>query len=146
MRTKHKRIATAVAGLVGMLGSMLAAAPAQAAPASLNLSQVNETTSRSTPVGPYTTKFGVAIELRAGWYQGFQYGWARVSPGSRWQTDDVIWLRILQNGSWSWVHGTRNEGSLTSTHTFAQITLSDPNYKFAACLWRGNDYDCTAAW
>jgi hypothetical protein len=145
MRFMRKRLLAASA-LLGLLGSLMAAGPAQAAPSVLNLSQVNETTSRTTPRGPYPTKFGVTIELRAGWYQGFQYGWARVSPSSRWQQDDVIWLRINHNGTRQWVHGTRNDGSQTSTHTFGQITLADPNYRFSACLWRGNDYDCTAEW
>jgi hypothetical protein len=145
MRFMRKRILTAAA-LLGIMASLVAAAPAQAAPSVLNLSQVNETTNRTTPVGQYTTKFGVTIELRAGWYQGFQYGWARVSASSRWREDDVIWLRIYSNGSREFVHGTRNDGSQTSTHTFGQITLADPNYRFSACLQRGNDYDCTAEW
>ncbi|GIE28440.1 hypothetical protein Ait01nite_014850 [Actinoplanes italicus] len=146
MRFMRKRV-LAAAALFGLLGSLVAAGPAQAAPSVLNQSQVNETTNRTTPRGPYTTRFGVTIELRAGWYQGFQYGWARVSASSRWQEDDVIWLRIYRNGSREFTHPSFNDGSgQTSTHTAGQITLADPNYRFSACLQRGNEYDCTSEW
>ncbi len=146
MRTKHRLIAAAVAGLAGLLASLVAAGPAQAAPDSLSQSQVNETTNRYTPVGAFVTRFGVAVEIRAGYYQGSQYGWARLAPSSRWRTGDTIWLRIMEHGSWRWAHGTLNESSQSSTHTPAQRTIADPNYKFAACVWRGGEYDCGPTW
>lgn len=137
---------TAVAGLVATLGSLAAAVPAQAAPPStISQAQVEQTTNRATMRGPYRTKFGVTIELRAGNYQGYQYGWARVV--SQWQRDDVIWLRIYQNGSRNNVHGSLNEEpGISRATTAGQITLADPNYRFSACLQRGNDYDCTSEW
>jgi hypothetical protein len=57
---------TAVAGLVATLGSLAAVVPAQAAPPStISQAQVEQTTNRATMRGPYRTKFGVTIELRA---------------------------------------------------------------------------------
>ena len=145
MRTKLNLLLAVAA----MMGSLAVAAPAQAAPpATISQTQVNETTNRSTVRGPYTTKFGVTIDLRAGYYQGYQYGWARVTDG-RWQRKDVIWLRIFQNGSWNFVHGSLNEfgDGRSPTITAGQITLADPNYRFSACLQRaGQGYDCTPEW
>lgn len=146
MRTMHKTIVAAAAGLTAMLGSLAVAVPAQAAPpATLTRAQVEQTTNRSTARGPYSTKFRVTIELRAGYYQGYQYGWARVVGG--WQQGDVIWLRIYQNGSRDFVHPSYNEHPNQSPAiTAGQITRADINYRFSACLQRGNDYDCTAEW
>jgi hypothetical protein len=155
MPTSQKSEVTSFAGLAATLGSLAAAAPAQAAPpATLSQYEVNLTTNRSTVRGPYPTRFGPTIEIRSGYYQGYQYGWARVVISRDtvyWRRDDVIWLRILENGTWRLVHGSRNEfGDGTSyTVTAGQLTRADANYRFQACLQRpvqGDTLDCTPAW
>jgi hypothetical protein len=148
MRLKQIPVVTALVGLVAMLGSLAAAAPAQAAPPeTISQLQVNFTTNRYTVGQPYRTKFGVTIELRAGWYEGYQYGWARSAPD--WKAGQSVWLRIFENGTWRFVHGAYNEFGRDSSRTTAgQLTRADNNYKFAACLMSpaGNDWDCTPPW
>jgi hypothetical protein len=156
MPTMQKSVATALAGLAAMLGSLAVAAPAQAAPpATLSQHEVNLTTNRSTPVPPRVTRFGPTVELRSGYYQGYQYGWARVVLGRNtvdWKRGDIVWLRILEGGSWRLAHGSSNEfGDGTSyTVTAGQMTRADNNYRFQACLQRygqGIDtLDCTDPW
>ena len=135
-----------VAVLAGVLSTLAVAAPAQAAPTVVAREQVNSVmTNRSTVRSTYWND--IKIELRAGYYQGYQYGWARIAPESYWNSNDIIGLEINDHGNgWELTHLTMNDGSGWE-NTAAQITQASTGYQFRAALYRGGQrVDHTDPW
>jgi hypothetical protein len=149
MRQRTNRIVLGV--VLGMLAALAVAGPAQAAPATLSQEQVqNETTNRSTVRS--ASAYGVDFELRAGYYQGTQYGWARITPADPWQTNDVLTLEYGNAAANSWSVGwyiINGDASANGWgHTGGLVTQADPNYNFRACLQRPGQGArvCSGAW
>jgi hypothetical protein len=121
----------AVAGSLGALGVTALATPAQAAPATINTDQVMTTTDRVTHAPNQRGTIG--IELRSGYYNGYQYGWGRL-VGSGWDLRGWIWLDISRDGgrTWSFADGTYLSDGTGYAHTSGWLTQNDPNYVFRA--------------
>lgn len=142
----RRKLIIGVAVLAGVLSTLAVAAPAQAAPNVVAREQVNSVmTNRSTV--RYTYWNDIKIELRAGYYQGYQYGWARIAPESYWNPNDIIGLEINDHGNgWELTHLTINDGSGWE-NTAAQITQASTGYQFRAALYRGGHrVDYTDPW
>ena len=101
-RTIHKGTDHRRRGVSGGVETLAVAAPAQAAP---NV---------------------------VAYYQGYQYGWARIAPESYWNPNDIIGLEINDHGKgWELTHLTINDGSGWE-NTAAQITQASTGYQFRA--------------
>jgi hypothetical protein len=141
-----RKVIIGIAVLAGLLSTLAIAAPAQAAPNVVAREQVNSVmTNRSTV--RYTYWNDIKFELRAGYYQGYQYGWARIAPESYWNPNDIIGLEINDHGNgWELTHLTINDGSGWE-NTAAQITQASTGYQFRAALYRGGHrVDHTDPW
>ncbi|WP_128437252.1 hypothetical protein [Streptomyces cyaneus] len=121
----------AVAGSLGALGVAAFATPAHAAPGTINTDQVMATTNRVTHAPNQRGTIG--IELRSGYYNGYQYGWGRL-VGSGWDPRGWIWLDISTDGgrTWSFADGTYLSDGTGYAHTSGWLTQSDANYVFRA--------------
>lgn len=122
----------AVAGSLGALGVSALATPAHAAPpGTINTDQVFVTTNRLTHAP--NQRGSIVIEIRSGYYGGYQYGWGRIQ-GSGWDPRGWIWLDISTDGgrSWSFADATYLSDGTGYTHTSGWLTQSDPNYVFRA--------------
>ncbi|MFE6196042.1 hypothetical protein [Streptomyces sp. NPDC057838] len=122
----------ALAGSLGALGVAALSTPAHAAPAgTINTDQVMQTTNRVTHAPNQRGTIG--IELRSGYYNGYQYGWGRL-VGSGWDARGWIWLDISRDGgrTWSFADGTYLSDGTGYAHTSGWLTQSDPNYVFRA--------------
>jgi hypothetical protein len=142
----RRKLLVLVAVLAGVLGTLAVAAPAQAAPDVVPREQVDSVmTNRSTV--RYTYWNDIKIELRAGYYQGVQYGWARISPDSYWQPNDIIGLEINNcRSGFEPTHLTINDGSGWE-NTAAQKTRAATCYQFRAAFYRGGHrVDHTDPW
>jgi len=142
----RSKLIIGVAVLAGLLSTLVVAAPAQAAPTVVAREQVNSVmTNRSTV--RYTYWNDIKIELRAGYYQGYQYGWARIAPESNWNQNDIIGLEINDHGrGWQLVHLTIKDGDVWE-NTAAQITQASSGYQFRAAFYRNNQrVDHTDPW
>ena len=82
-----------------------------------------------------------------GYYQGYQYGWARIAPESNWNQNDIIGLEINDHGrGWQLVHLTIKDGDVWE-NTAAQITQASSGYQFRAAFYRNNQrVDHTDPW
>lgn len=144
MRTR-KLLAT-LAVLAGVFGTLGLAAPAQAAPPDLiNQDQVNQTTNRATQrTGNH---LGTYFELRSGYYGGYQYGWVRLQPGTRYKDFDGLTLQ-WRSGASGWQNGPAvliQPGGTTTTG--GKLTYAAADFNFRACLERaGTGYTCTDPW
>lgn len=122
----------ALAGSLGALGVAALSTPAHAAPpGTINTDQVMQTTNRVTHAPNQRGTIG--IELRSGYYNGYQYGWGRL-VGSGWDARGWIWLDISRDGgrTWSFADGTYLSDGTGYAHTSGWLTQSDPNYVFRA--------------
>jgi hypothetical protein len=149
MRTLTMRLTTtAIALVVAALAAAAVSSPAQAAPPDrISEAQVNQTVNRSSPVFAIWYA-GSQVELRSGWYNGYQYGWARLVPGqANWQEGHSLVLQISRDGGsgWEWGPSHMNVGDGVA-HTGGALTYASPSYRFRACLFDGYGYGCTRPW
>ncbi|GAB2745467.1 hypothetical protein [Streptomyces bullii] len=133
-RSMDRRALLRTAGsatVVGALGVTGLATPAQAAPEVINTDQVMATTNRVTHVP--RTRGSITIELRSGYYNGYQYGWGRL-VGSGWDPRGWIWLEYSTDGgrSWNFSDGTYLSDGTGYAHTSGRLTRADANYVFRA--------------
>ncbi|MBD0841282.1 MULTISPECIES: hypothetical protein [unclassified Streptomyces] len=122
----------AVAGTLGALGVGAFATPAHAAPETINADQVFESTTNRVTRVP-RTRGTITIEIRSGYYNGFQYGWGRIQ-GSGWDPRGWVWLEISSDGGnrWTFADATYLSDGTGYTHTSGWLTRADPNYVFRA--------------
>lgn len=149
LRKLTMRAAAVTLAMMGALvGTLVAAGPAQAAPADrISEAQVRQTVNRFNPV-PGVWYDGSFVELRAGWYGGYQYGWAELTPGlQNWREGDAIVLQINRGdgNGWQWGPSHQNVGDGVQ-HTGGALTYASSSYQFRACLFNGRGYGCTRAW
>jgi hypothetical protein len=146
MRRFTTRMAiVALATVAAALAAVAVPGPAQAAPPErISEAQVLQTVNRSTIVSvPFD---GSVVELRAGWYGGYQYGWARLRPGAaNWQEGHAIVLQISRGSGWEWGPDHQNVGDGVA-HTGGALTYASPSYRFRACLFNGYGHACTDPW
>ncbi len=138
-----RTLLTALAVTAGVLATVGVAAPAQAAPPDeINHDQVNQTTDRRTERPPANLD-GTEIELRSGYYRGYQYGWVRLKPGTRYRDHDALRLQ-WRSGNSGWQDGpSRLIEDGGPTFTGGKLTYAAHDYNFRACIFRGRDYACT---
>jgi hypothetical protein len=142
---------TALAVTAGVLATVGVAAPAQAAPPDeINHDQVNQTTGRETErpaVGqPPVHLEGTETELRSGYYGGYQYGWVRLKPGTRYRNHDGLRLQ-WRSGNSGWQDGpSRLIEPGGPTFTGGKLTQAAHDFNFRACIFRGGNYACTTPW
>ncbi|MEH1124394.1 hypothetical protein [Micromonospora sp. CPCC 206061] len=146
LTTRAAAVALALIGAVA--GALVVAGPAQAAPAErISEAQVTQTTGRFSPV-PGIWFDGSYVELRAGRYGGYQYGWAALAPGlQNWREGHAIVLQINRGdgNGWQWGPSRQNTGDGVQ-HTGGALTYASTSYRFRACLFNGSGYGCTNPW
>jgi hypothetical protein len=149
LRKLTMRAAAVTLALMGaMVGTLVAAGPAQAAPAErISEYQVTQTTGRFSPV-PGIWFDGSYVELRAGRYGGYQYGWAELTGGlQNWGDGDAIVLQINRGdgNGWQWGPSRAYTGDGVQ-HTGGALTYASSSYRFRACLFTRAGYGCTNPW